>query len=106
MARAACFEQFKADVNLVNLAIAMPSNKALRLTCKQINSEARGLYLEAYKTYWRTSCFTLDLTFGNKINVESLRRLDLDKSTSLKLTQTRDLVGGFWACNVVDPMGV
>lgn len=38
-----------------------PPTKSLLLTCKKINSEARGLYQDAYRAYWTTSPFQITI---------------------------------------------
>lgn len=53
-----------------------PPSKALLLTCKQINSEARGLYKSAYRSYWTDVHFTLDLEKYLEKDPEDFVRID------------------------------
>lgn len=70
------------DANtLIDIRTAEPPSKALLLSCRQLNTEAHGLHLQAYRTYWTTTSFTLDL-----------RTLDLGPSDLRQIRgMTRDL---------------
>lgn len=48
-----------ADVDLME---AIAPNKALLLTCRQIEGEAKLIYRKAYRDFWRTSKFFLNVS--------------------------------------------
>lgn len=49
---------FEPDADTVDLLHAQPPTKDLLLSCRQINSEAREIYREAYRGYWTQTKFT------------------------------------------------
>ncbi|PPJ51651.1 hypothetical protein CBER1_08822 [Cercospora berteroae] len=55
---------FTDNEQVVDLQNASPPSKSLLLTCKRANSEARGLYKDAYRAYWTTSPFQITITGG------------------------------------------
>ncbi|KAK5737824.1 hypothetical protein LTR17_006472 [Elasticomyces elasticus] len=50
---------FAADAGPVKLLEASPPEKALLEVCKQTQDEAAGLYVAAFRTYWRNTTFTI-----------------------------------------------
>lgn len=38
-----------------------PPSKSLLLTCRQVHSEAKGLYNAGFRAYWSTTLFTIDV---------------------------------------------
>ncbi|KAK4895288.1 hypothetical protein LTR27_006631 [Elasticomyces elasticus] len=46
---------FTADAGPVKLLEALPPEKALLQVCKQTQDEAAGLYVAAFRNYWRNT---------------------------------------------------
>ncbi|KAK5737822.1 hypothetical protein LTR17_006470 [Elasticomyces elasticus] len=42
-----------------DLLTATPPSKEIRLTCRRVNEEARGLYHTAYRSYWTETSFSI-----------------------------------------------
>ncbi|KAK5719215.1 hypothetical protein LTR15_007738 [Elasticomyces elasticus] len=42
-----------------DLLTATPPSKEIRLTCRRVNEEARGLYYTAYRSYWTETSFSI-----------------------------------------------
>ncbi|GIZ42830.1 hypothetical protein CKM354_000608400 [Cercospora kikuchii] len=81
---------------VVDLECPSPPTKSLLLTCKKINSEARGLYQDAYRAYWTTSPFQITITsqeYNEKYNETRRRRAVWDDSPEYQtlLRHRRDI---------------
>ena len=61
-----------------DLVSACPPSKSLMLTCKQVRSEARGLYIGAYRRYWQSTRFKVTFKAGVQIDTCSLSTANLD----------------------------
>ncbi|KAK1809572.1 hypothetical protein LTR12_016076 [Friedmanniomyces endolithicus] len=48
------------EPEIQDLLSARPPTKALLLTCRRVYREARGVYVESYRAYWRTTAFVVD----------------------------------------------
>lgn len=76
------------DAETVDLFHATPPSKALTLTCRQFQAEARDMYRMAYRSYWKSTSFTVNVDTMTHESIAKLRKEDLQHITKLKTTRT------------------
>ncbi|KAK4496207.1 hypothetical protein PRZ48_012187 [Zasmidium cellare] len=105
------FTQTSPDAE-IDVAQAQPPTKALLLTSRRFNTEAKGFYKDAYRKYWRSNNFfvkfreagLISAAMGPEDPLAGVRDVDLENITSLSIKMvSKD--GVFLLYTLADPRG-
>ena len=89
------FTQDNDSDESVDLQDARRPSKALLLTCKQVNVEAKGLYEDANRSYWRKTDFWTQPSSDSALVLQtSVRMCDLDAIRHLSVHVRGSRSGG------------
>lgn len=70
-----------ASPSTINFVDACPPSKDLALTCRRIYEETGEMYIDAFRSYWSGTLFTIDIIDGNW---EGIERSERNKNWDLK----------------------